>query len=334
MYPYGLQDKKFLNMRLLELLEQHTDSDHRLTQQKIVDLLETNYGIRCTRQTVKNNLMLLKDMGYEISLQGGVCLMSRQFEDAELRMLIDSVLFSRTLSGAQAERLIEKLVGLGNKYFHAKVKHVSHLPKLIHSDNKQVLLNLDVLNDAIEQGRKVSFIYNSYGKDFKLHPKREDSYIVSPYQMVANQGRYYLLGNYDKYSNISHYRLDCMTKVNMLEDKAKPKNQVEDFAQGYSLPKHMAEHIYMFNGPSVQVKMRVQEQMMSQLIDWFGKDFRIVQEDADELIVSVACNEKAMKYWALQYGEYAEILEPKSLRDEVCKAVRYMGKKYLSGEME
>ena len=97
--------------------------------------------------------------------------MSRQFEDAELRMLIDSVLFSRTLSGAQAERLIEKLVGLGNKYFHAKVKHVSHLPKLIHSDNKQVLLNLDVLNDAIEQGRKVSFIYNSYGKDFKLHPQ-------------------------------------------------------------------------------------------------------------------------------------------------------------------
>ena len=191
-----------------------------------------------------------------------------------------------------------------------------------------------MLNDAIEQGRKVSFIYNSYGKDFKLHPKREEPYIVSPYQMVANQGRYYLLGNYDKYSNISHYRLDCMTKVKMLEDKAKPKNQVEDFAQGYSLPKHMAEHIYMFSGPSVQVKMRVWEQMMSQLIDWFGKDFRIVQEDADELIVSVACNEKAMKYWALQYGEYAEILEPKSLRDKIRKVVRDVGKKYLSGEME
>ena len=75
MYPYGLQDKKFLNMRLLEILEQHTDSDHCLTQKKIVDLLRTNYGIRCTRQTVKNNLMLLKDMGYEISLKSGVCLM-------------------------------------------------------------------------------------------------------------------------------------------------------------------------------------------------------------------------------------------------------------------
>ena len=328
MYPYGLQDKKFLNMRLLELLEQHTDSDHRLTQQKIVDLLETNYGIRCTRQTVKNNLMLLKDMGYEISLQGGACLMSRQFEDAELRMLIDSVLFSRTLSGAQAERLIEKLVGLGNKYFHAKVKHVSHLPKLIHSDNKQVLLNLDVLNDAIEQGRKVSFIYNSYGKDFQLHPRREEPYIVNPYQMVANQGRYYLLCSYNISKRLSHYRLDYMTKLEMLDAKVKPMDQMEDFVQGYSLSKHMEEHIYMFSGPSVQVKMRVSEHMIGALIDWFGKKFRIVQEEADKLIVSVACNKLAMRYWALQYGEYAEILEPESLRDEIREAVNYMASFY------
>ena len=224
MYLYELRDKKALNMMILEVLEQYTDSDHRLTQQKIVDLLEKNYGVPCTRQTVKNNLMLLKNMGYDISMWGGIFLKSRLFDNAELRMLIDSVLFSRTLSGEEAERLIKKLTAFGNKYFHAKVKHVCHLPKLIHSDNTDVLRNLDVLNDAIEQGKKVRFTYNSYGKDFQLHPRRKEPYIVNPYQMVANQGRYYLLGNYDKYSNISHYRLDCMTKVNMLEDKAKPKN--------------------------------------------------------------------------------------------------------------
>ena len=67
MYLYALQDKKVLNMMILEVLEQYTDSDHRLTQQKIVELLEKNYGVPCTRQTVKNNLMLLKNMGYDIS---------------------------------------------------------------------------------------------------------------------------------------------------------------------------------------------------------------------------------------------------------------------------
>ena len=329
MYPYGLQDKKALNMLILEILEQYTDSDHPLTQMEIVDLLEKNYGVPCTRQTVKNNLMLLGEMGYEISMEGGIYLMSRQFENAELRMLIDSVLFSRTLSGKQAKRLIEKLTGLGNKYFRAKVKHVCHLPKLIHSDNKQVLLNLDVLNDAIEQERKVRFTYNSYGKDFQLHPRREEPYIVNPYQMVANQGRYYLLCSYDTSNRLSHYRLDYMTKLEMLDVKVKPMDQMEDFVQGYSLPKHMEEHIYMFSGSSVQVKMRVRSSVnRDALIDWFGKGFRIVQEDADGLIVSVACNELAMKYWALQYGEYVEVLEPKSLREAICDAIDWMGSFY------
>ena len=178
-------------------------------------------------------------------MEGGIYLMSRQFENAELRMLIDSVLFSRTLSGKQAKRLIEKLTALGNKYFRAKVKHVCHLPKLIHSDNKKVLLNLDVLNDAIEQGRKVRFTYNSYGKDFQLHPRRKKPYIVNPYQMVANQGRYYLLCSYDTSNRLSHYRLDYMTKLEMLDAKVKPMDQMGDFVQGYSLSKHMAEHIYI-----------------------------------------------------------------------------------------
>lgn len=324
MYLYVRQDKKALNMMILEVLEQYTDRDHRLTQQKIVDLLEKNYGVPCTRQTIKNNLMLLGEMGYEISMEGGIFLKSRLFDNAELRMLIDSVLFSRTLSGEEAERLIKKLKALGNKYFHAKVKHVCHLPKLIHSDNKQVLLNLDVLSDAIEQERKVSFTYNSYGKDFQLHPRRKEPYIVNPYQMVANQGRYYLLCSYDTSNRLSHYRLDYMTKLEMLDEKVKPMDQMEDFVQGYSLPKHMAEHIYMFSGPSVQVKMRVSEHMIGALIDWFGKKFRIVQEEADKLIVSVACNKQAMRYWALQYGQYAEILEPESLRDEIREVVDCM----------
>ena len=190
------------------------------------------------------------------------------------------------------------------------------------------MLNLDVLNDAIEQERKVRFTYNSYGKDFQLHPRRKDPYIVNPYQMVANQGRYYLLCSYDASNRLSHYRLDYMTKLEMLDAKVEPMDQMEDFVQGYSLSKHMEEHIYMFSGPSVQVKMRVSEYMIGALIDWFGKKFRIVQEEADKLIVSVACNENAMKYWALQYGQYAEILEPESLRDQIREAVDYMASFY------
>ena len=206
--------------------------------------------------------------------------------------------------------------------------HISNLPELAHADNKQVMIALDVLNDAIEEKRKVRFTYNTYGTDFKLHPKRSAPYIVSPYQLAAHNGWYYLIGNHDAHDNVSHYRVDRITAIEMLPDAVKPKKSVRDFARGFSLPRHMAEHIYMFGGESVTVKMRTNISMMDALVDWFGKDFRIMQEEKNHMVVTLSCNEAAMKYWALQYGLYVEILEPQSLRTAVREAVRQMASVY------
>ena len=84
----------------------------------------------------------------------------------------------------------------------------------------------------------------------------------------------------------------------------------------------------MFGGERVTVKMRTFPYMMDALVDWFGKDFRIMQEENDQMIVTLSCNEAAMKYWALQYGLYVEILEPQSLRTTVREAVRKMAGVY------
>ena len=321
MNVYAGDNKKMLNMLILEILKEYTDAEHRLTQQKIIDLLKLNYGAECDRRSIRNNICSLQDMGYEIATERGCYLAERDFDDAELRMLIDSVLFSKNLSGTQAKRLIEKLKGFGNRYFHAKVSHVSNLPELFHSDNKQVMLALDVLNDAIEEKRKVSFIYNCYGTDFKLHPRRNEPYIVNPYQMVANNGRYYLIGNYDKYDDLSHYRIDRITSITMLSEPVKSKKEVREFSKGWSLPKHMAEHIYMYSGDSVTVKFIADTDLMDELIDWFGRDIRIKEESENKMLVTLKCNERAMKYWALQYGGHIEIKEPQSLRETVKVAI-------------
>ncbi len=323
-------NKKMLNMLILEILKDYTDAKHLLTQQEIIDLLRVNYSMECDRRSIHNNIRSLKDMGYDIITDRGCYLADREFDDAELRMLIDSVLFSKSISRKQATRLIEKLKSFGNRYFHAKVSHVSNLPELFHTDNKQTMIALDVLNDAIEAKRKVSFIYNTYGTDFKLHPKRNEPYIVNPYQLVANNGRYYLIGNYDKYDDVSHYRIDRITSVAMLSEPIKPKSKVKDFAKGWSLPKHMAEHIYMFNGDSVTVKLIADTYMMDDLVDWFGKDFHVRVEDGGKMLVTLKCNESAMKYWALQYGECVEILSPNSLRKSIAKVVQGMFETYCA----
>ena len=330
---FATGNKKMLNMLILDILEQYSDEDHHLTQQEIIRHLQAQYGMECDRRSVKNNIDSLKELGFDIVTNNkGAFLAGRKFDNAELRLLIDSVLFNKGISQKRARELIDKLKDFGGRHFSAKVKHVCNLPELQHTDNKQTMYALDALNDAIDKRKKVSFVYNSYGPDFQLHPRRKEPYIVNPYQIVANNGRYYLIGNYDKYDNVAHFRIDRMTNVRMLDERRKPVSQVTDFKNGFSLPKHMAEHIYMFSGKTVTVRMVAKKHLMTELVDWFGKDFIIRREFEDEMLVDVKCNAEAMHFWALQYGPYVNVLEPAELREEIKESIAEINAKYTDVE--
>ena len=84
----------------------------------------------------------------------------------------------------------------------------------------------------------------------------------------------------------------------------------------------------MFSGKTVSVRMVAKKHLMDELVDWFGKDFKIRREFEDEMLVDVKCNAEAMHFWALQYGPYVEVLEPSELREEIKESVRGMWEKY------
>lgn len=325
---YATGNKKMLNMLILEILRKYSDEQHSLTQQDIIKLLDKNYGMECDRRSVKNNILSLKEMGYDISMEKGYKLLSREFDDAELRILIDSVLFSKSISTRQAKGLIEKIRDLASNYFNVKVSHVSNLPDLNRTQNKQAMYSLDSINDAIADKKKIAFIYNSIGTDFKIHPCREEPYIVNPYQIVASNGKFYLIGNYDKYDNVAHFRIDRMTDVRVLNEKAKPMKQIPELENGLNLPKHMAEHIYMFSGESISVDIKTTPSYMTVLVDWFGTDFKVLKKSDDSITVRIKCNYEAMRCWTLQYGPYVEVLAPEKLRKELLEVAKGMVNKY------
>ena len=103
---YATANKKMLNMLIQEILRQYSDENHSLTQQEIIRLLKQNYGMECDRRSVKNNVHYLKELGYDISMDKGYKLLSREFDDAELRILIDSVLFSKSISTKHNSTLV------------------------------------------------------------------------------------------------------------------------------------------------------------------------------------------------------------------------------------
>ena len=154
---YANISKKMLNILILKILRKYSDSEHLLNQNEIIKKLQINYGISCERHAVGSNIRMLKELGYGIAVtKKGYYLADRIFEDAELVMLMDSIIFSKNLSHTQKKRLTDKLEKLGNKYFHSKVTHVTNLPDLFNSENKQALIALDTISEAIGKKRKLS----------------------------------------------------------------------------------------------------------------------------------------------------------------------------------
>ncbi len=326
MYTPG--SKKMLNMYILQILKDYTDINHKLTQQEIINLLDKNYGMVCDRKSVRNNITVLIDFGDEIEYAKGRYLSVRRFEDIELKMLIDNILYSKSIPTGQAKILIDKIKGLSNRYFENKVKHVCYLPHIYHTDNKQILYNVELIDEAIDKNEQIAFIYNNYGLDKNLRPTREEEFTVNPYKIVASNGRYYLISNYDKYDTISHYRIDRMTNVRLLETKSKSMKLVKGLENGLNIPKHMAERIYMFTDECVPIKFKADKSRIGEIVDWFGKDFAILSENEEYITVRLTCSQHAMFCWAMQYGEFVEILEPLSLRESLRDAIANMAEKY------
>ena len=342
---YTVPPKKMIIINILNILKKYSDMDHRLSQQDIVEKLKKDYYMDVDRKTVKSNLMALLDLNCGIDYDEisrttkqddkvkdtSLCTgwyIQPEFDDSELRLLIDSLLFSKNIPHTQCKQLIDKLVGLSNIYFNKKVNHICNLPEN-RPENKELFYTIDVLDDAISQNKKVAFIYNVYGADKKLHPRREEEYIVSPYQMVATNGRYYLICNSDKHDNLSNYRIDLITNIRILDDMRKP---IKDLSEDMNLPKHMAEHIYMFNGKSIRAKFKAQQNIIGQVIDWFGNDVKFTKISDEEYMAEVTVNENAFYFWAIQYGEYVEVIEPVEIRKKIAEAITAMKEKYTIEE--
>lgn len=337
------QPKRLLIMNILDILKRYTDEDHRLSQKEIADILRIEYNMTADRKSIRRNLMNLMDCGYPIEYSETVRMtpnsvtgeleesyiwsdfyLEREFTDGELRLLIDGLLFSKHVPYSQCKDLVEKLEGLSNIYFRSRVKHIARMP-VDRVDNKQLFLNIELLDEAISKKRKVVFRYLEYGTDKKQRPKRRTDgtvreYIVSPYQMAAREGKYYLICNYDKYDDISNYRIDRIADLRLLDEPAKPFESLQ-WAQGRALDlaEYMKEHPYMYSADRVLVKFRVCPAMVSDVIDLFGREVRFEDEDETGVTVTTLTNALAVAQFAKSYGPEVVVLEPESLRQQVKK---------------
>jgi predicted DNA-binding transcriptional regulator YafY len=358
------QPKKMLIIAILDILKKYTDADHRLSQKEIADILNKEYDMKADRKSIRRNLLELENYGYELNYSESIRQMpvrdpetgkpavdpatgekkmeetrilsdfylEREFSDSELRLLIDSLLFSQHIPYSQCRELIEKLENLSNVYFNNRCRYISRM-SVRDRANHELFLNIDLLDEAISNNRKVSFKYLEYHTDKKLHAKkREDGkdrvYVISPYQMAVREGKYYLICNYDKYNDISNYRLDRITDLKILDEKRKPFKSLK-WSNGaeMDLAAYMKAHPYMFSSDNIHAKLRITKPMIGEVIDTFGKEVTFTDETEEGVTVSLTNNEMAIKEFVKRYMPDVLVLEPKKIKENIQSDMRILNQK-------
>lgn len=312
----NLEPKKLALLRIWQILQRESDFDHPLTQEDIADRLEKQYGIVVERKAIGRNLSLLREAGVEIeSRRAGSYIAEREFEDAELHLLIDSVLASRHISARYSCDLIGKLCGLTSVYFRSSVRYIHSVDEWNKSDDPSLFYHIGLVDSAIERGRQIHYDYNKYGVDKKLH--KSSHQFVSPYLMLLHNQRYYLMAYSEYWGNMVFHRMDRITNMEIVDKPATPLKDVPGYEHGPDYKQLTTALPYMYTDKPVRIDLEVDEGIVDQVVDWFGSEPVISKPTDGKVRVYLQASPQAMTHWVMQYGPRVKVVSPASLADKI-----------------
>lgn len=329
-------NKKASTMLILEVLREYTDENHYLTQQQICDKLYDIYDLEMERKSVGSALTLLEDLGYDINKgqNGGWALLSRTFEISEIAFLIDAIFSSKSIPGDRAVELSEKVSSCLSKYQRKSYDYLYKSTEVSRTSNSEVLLNIEIIDDAIKRNKWIGFKYMTFDDDGNMIGSYNEAIRkYSPCYLVNNFGRYYLIAYRATKNQIEIFRIDYMKDVIVIEDRVRvDPNTISDFQSYSSFTDYINEHIYLYNGTTINAVLEIDHpSTLRYIYDWFGESAKFYKE-GDRRLVKVKCNENALRIWALQYGKHVKVVSPQTLVDSVKAAAQDIVDMYNSIE--
>ncbi len=122
-----IDGKKAAIICILKVLENYSSENHPLSNSEVITFVKKDFGISITPNTLRSHILILKDyLGYNIETfednnKGLLLIAKNDFDEEEVRVLIDSVLTSRYIPEKHAEDIISKLKKLTNEEFTKKL---------------------------------------------------------------------------------------------------------------------------------------------------------------------------------------------------------------------
>lgn len=305
---------------ILEILREESDADHILSMAEIRKKLSLYYNVDLDRRTITSAINDLIDFGIDISTFAdngtGYYLIDRPLEKSETYILMDAIFSLAYIDRDQCTELLRKIGKSQSKYQMSVDKYISQvdLCRSKRTSNKEVFLNIEIINEAIDKNKQIEFTYLTYGLDKKLVPRRERPYKLNAYRILADNKKYYLLGTTPGFTNVLSFRIDFIKDIKILDEK-------RDLFGEDDLNRLIEKASHAFFGKPSFIKIRFKEEILNYVIDQFGTDIKI-REDGDYYLGEFLAPEKGIEYRALQFLPYVEVLEPKSLRESIVGSLK------------
>ena len=310
------KDAKLRPFYLAKILYDRTDEDHYLTTAQLMEILETEYKIKTHRQTIPADVEALRSFGMEIqevmSSQKRYNLISREYDVAELKLLIDAVESSKFITKKKSEELVAKLSKMAGQHQAEKLKRNISPEDRIKYDNESIYLIIDGINEAINAGKKISFLYFKY--DVRKEPKlRNDGkpWIFSPHKLVWNGDFYYMVGVFDS-KRVGTFRLDRILKrPDILEEDALP------FPVDFDFDKYLQTSFRMYGTKFTTVDLICKNDLMDAILDKFGKDVTTYAYDMENFRVEADVVPSSVFYsWVFGFGGDVVINGPGDVKEQ------------------
>ena len=318
---------------ILDILNKYSDEDHIIPMKELEERL-TSLGISGERKSIARDLVALKEFGYDISTyeenRKGSYMRSRTFEESELRILIDAVLSSKCITKKKSKELIKKLETLTSKHMVEKLWSQIYIDDRIKCSNEEIYYNIDKINKAISENKKITFNYYTYDIQKGWTACRDGrEYELSPYGLAWHEDFYYLIGLHKRYPNFAHYRVDRMRKINISGEMRKDASYIPECKNGFNTAEYMKKTFKMYSGETSRVELKFNMIYLNKAVDIFGEDAHFIKVDDDNFMVTTEANlSEGLISWILQFGAKVEVIYPETLREEIKKRAEEMVRVY------
>ncbi|MDE6627718.1 MAG: WYL domain-containing protein [Lachnospiraceae bacterium] len=323
-------NQKLKLLRLMQIMLEQTDDNHSLTMEQILAELQ-RYDITAERKSIYSDMEALRLYGIDIIGEKGnrTCYYhvgTREFELAELKLLVDAVQSSKFITEKKSKKLIKKLEGFLSRYDAKKLQRQVFVSGRIKTMNESIYYNVDMIHEAIASNVKIKFKYYNWDVDKKITLRHDgDDFCISPWGLLWDNENYYLIG-YDSLAGIiKHYRVDKILKLRL----DKEKREGREYFREYDMAGYTKKHFGMFDGKEERVKIEFENRFSGVVIDRFGKDVVIRKSDEEHFIVTVdvAVSEQFLG-WIFALGSGARIVGPESVVERMREQIRRESEMY------